>query len=206
VGLDRNALVGAFPLVGSIAPGFVEEAVMPDNSVRNLDLADYRGRYVLLFFYPADFSYVCPTEVIAFDNLLDGFRELGCDVIGVSVDTRFNHAAWKKVPREKGGIGNIRYPLVADHTKQIARDYGVLVGETVALRAWFLIDPTGRVRHALINDRAVGRNVGEALRTVAAVRLVDDFGEFCPESWRPGEDAIKPEVRETTGFFADASP
>jgi peroxiredoxin (alkyl hydroperoxide reductase subunit C) len=124
-------------------------------------------------------------------------------VIGISVDSHFNHMAWKRSPRSEGGIGQIRYPLVSDITKDVARSYGILVDESVALRAWFLIDPQGRVRHALINDRAVGRNVSEALRTLAAVTLVDDFGEMCPENWHPGEDTLEPVPSSAPRTLAD---
>jgi peroxiredoxin (alkyl hydroperoxide reductase subunit C) len=201
--LDRCALGPGIPLVGSIAPGFVAPAAMPDGKVAPVRLLDYRGKYVLLFFYPADFSIVCPTEVVGFEDLLDDFHKLNCEVIGISVDSHYNHLAWRRVPRSEGGIGRIRYPLVSDITKDVARDYGVLVDEAVALRAWFLIDPKGKVRHALINDPAVGRNVGEALRTLAAVTLVDDFGEMCPENWHPGEKTLQPVPSSAPKKLAD---
>ncbi|NLN94075.1 MAG: peroxiredoxin [Candidatus Hydrogenedens sp.] len=174
------------------APDFMATAVMPDNTFNEkFQLSDYRGKYVLLFFYPLDFTFVCPSEIIAFDKRLDEFKERKCEVIGVSVDSHYSHWAWKNTPVEKGGIGNIQYPLVADITKQIARDYGVLFDESVALRGLFMIDKEGIVRHALINDLPLGRSVDEAVRVLDALQFHEENGEVCPANWRKGEEGMQ---------------
>lgn len=174
------------------APDFKAVAVMPDNTFNEkFQLSDYKGKYVVLFFYPLDFTFVCPSEIIAFDKRLKDFEKRNCQVIGVSVDSHFTHWAWKNTPLEKGGIGNIQYPLVADITKQIARDYGVLFEESVALRGLFLIDQKGVVRHALINDLPLGRNVDEAIRIVDALQHHEEHGEVCPANWSKGKQAMK---------------
>ncbi|MFA7692870.1 MAG: peroxiredoxin [Candidatus Hydrogenedentales bacterium] len=173
------------------APDFKAVTVMPDNSFNeNFRLSDYRGKYVVLFFYPMDFTFVCPSEIIAFDKQLPDFAERNCQVIGVSVDSQFSHLAWKNTPIEKGGIGNIQYPLVADITKQIARNYGVLFEESVALRGLFLIDKEGVVRHALINDLPLGRSVAETLRMLDALQHHEQYGEVCPANWSKGKEAM----------------
>ncbi|MGI6138573.1 MAG: peroxiredoxin [Candidatus Hydrogenedentales bacterium] len=173
------------------APDFKAVTVMPDNSFNeNFRLSDFRGKYVVLFFYPMDFTFVCPSEIIAFDKQLPDFAERNCQVIGVSVDSQFSHLAWKNTPIEKGGIGNIQYPLVADITKQIARNYGVLFEESVALRGLFLIDKEGVVRHALINDLPLGRSVAETLRMLDALQHHEQYGEVCPANWSKGKEAM----------------
>ena len=175
------------------APDFTATAVMPDNSFNEkFQLSDYKGKYVLLFFYPLDFTFVCPSEIIAFDKRLKDFHDRNCQVVGVSVDSHFTHWAWKNTPVEKGGIGNIQYPLVADLTKQIARDYGVLFNESVALRGLFLIDTEGVVRHALINDLPLGRSVEEAVRVLDALQYHEEHGEVCPANWRKGDEGMQP--------------
>lgn len=174
------------------AQDFKAVAVMPDNSFdENFRLSNYKGKYVMLFFYPLDFTFVCPSEIIAFDKRLKDFEERNCQIIGVSVDSHYSHWAWKNTPVEKGGIGNVQYPLVSDITKQIARDYGVLFEESVALRGLFLIDQKGIVRHALINDLPLGRSVDEALRMVDALQHHEEYGEVCPANWNKGKEAMK---------------
>ncbi len=189
-------------LVTSEAPNFTAQAVMPNNQFSELTLADFRGKYVVLFFYPLDFTFVCPSEIIAFDQALDRFKEKNTEVIGVSVDSHFTHLAWKSTPREKGGIGKVRYPLVADITKEIARSYGVLVNESVALRGLFLIDKEGIVRHALVNDLPLGRNVEEALRVLDALQFTEKHGEVCPANWREGQEAMKPTAEGVASYLA----
>ncbi len=189
-------------LVTKEAPDFTAKAVLPDNSFAELKLSDYRGKYVVLFFYPLDFTFVCPSEIIAFDQKLDAFREKNCEVIGVSVDSHFSHWAWKNTPREKGGIGAVRYPLVADITKEISRSFGVLFNESIALRGLFLIDQKGIVRHALVNDLSLGRNVDEALRTLDALQFTEKHGEVCPANWKQGEDAMKPTAEGVASYLA----
>ncbi len=192
-------------LVTKQAPDFKAEAVMPDNTFRVISLSDYAGKYVVLFFYPMDFTFVCPTEIIAFDRRLDEFKKRGVEVIGVSVDSKHAHYAWKNTPVEKGGIGNIQYPLVADITKKISIDYGVLFENSVALRGLFLIDKEGIVRHALVNDDPLGRSVDEALRTVDALQHFEKYGQVCPANWKQGEDALEATANGVAGYLAKHS-
>ena len=189
-------------LVTKEAPDFTAQAVLPDNSFAELTLSSYRGKYVVLFFYPLDFTFVCPSEIIAFDKALPEFEERNVQVIGVSVDSHFTHLAWKNTPRNEGGIGQINYPLVADLSKEIARQYGVLLGDEVALRGLFLIDKEGIIRHALVNDLPLGRNVAEALRIVDALRFTEQHGEVCPANWREGEDAMQPTAEGVAEYLA----
>jgi peroxiredoxin (alkyl hydroperoxide reductase subunit C) len=176
---------------------------MPDNSFAELTLSSYRGKYVVLFFYPLDFTFVCPSEIIAFDAVLKKFEGRDAVVIGVSVDSHYTHLAWKNTSRDQGGIGLINYPLVADLNKNIARDYGVLFDESVALRGLFLIDREGIVRHALVNDLPLGRNVGEALRILDALRFHEEHGEVCPANWKEGEDAMTPTAEGVAKYLAE---
>ena len=189
-------------LVTRGAPDFTAQAVMPDNTFAELTLSSYRGKYVVLFFYPLDFTFVCPSEIIAFDKALGQFQEKNAEVIGVSVDSHFSHLAWKNTPVEKGGIGQVQYPLVADLTKSISRDYGVLFDGSVALRGLFLIDKEGVVRHSLVNDLPLGRNVDEALRTLDALRFTEEHGDVCPANWREGQDAMKPTADGVASYLA----
>jgi len=181
-------------LIGKKAPEFTAPAVMPDNTIKpDFGLGGFKDRYVVLFFYPLDFTFVCPTEILEFNRKLANFKELGAEVVGVSVDSQFSHLAWKNTPVEKGGIGNVQYPLVADLTKQISRDFGVLSEDAgVAFRGTFLIDKQGVVRHAVINDLGLGRNIDEAARMVQALRHLEQHGEVCPANWHEGEDAMTP--------------
>jgi peroxiredoxin (alkyl hydroperoxide reductase subunit C) len=189
-------------LVTKQAPDFTAQAVLPDDSFAELTLSSYRGKYVVLFFYPLDFTFVCPSEIIAFDKALKQFEQKNTQVIGVSVDSHFTHLAWKNTPRDQGGIGPVKYPLVADLSKQISTEYGVLFGEEVALRGLFLIDKEGIVRHALVNDLPLGRNVDEALRLVDALQFTEEHGEVCPANWREGDDAMKPSADGVAEYLA----
>ncbi len=189
-------------LVTQQAPDFTAEAVMPDNSFGSITLSSYKGKYLVLFFYPLDFTFVCPSEIIAFNRKLDEFKQRNCEVIGVSVDSKFTHLAWKNTPVENGGIGNIQYPLVQDLNKEIARSYGILFGGSVALRGLFLIDTTGKVRHCVINDLPLGRSVDEAIRMVDAVQFADTHGEVCPANWKSGEEAMKPTKEGVADYLA----
>ena len=184
------------------APDFTATAVMPDNSFKELKLSSYRGKYVILFFYPLDFTFVCPSEIIAFDAALDKFQRKNAQVLGASVDSHFTHLAWKNTPRKEGGIGPIRYPLVSDLTKGIAKDFGVLLEGGVALRGLFLIDKEGKVRHALINDLPIGRSVDEALRTLDALQFHEQHGDVCPANWHEGEEAMKPTADGVAQYLA----
>ncbi len=190
-------------LVAKQAPDFTATAVMPDNSMKeDFSLSDYRGKYVILFFYPLDFTFVCPSEIIAFDKNLARFKERGCEVIGVSIDSQFSHWAWKNTPVKEGGIGNIQYPLVADLDKSISRRYGVLLDMGVALRGTFLIDKEGMVRHAVINDLPLGRSIDEALRMVDALKFHEEHGDVCPANWHEGEEAMKPTAEGVADYLA----
>ena len=188
-------------LVQQKAPPFTAEAVMEDGSFKHIKLEDYRGKYVLLFFYPLDFTFVCPTEIIAFSDRGAEFQKLGVQILGVSVDSAFSHLAWRNTPRNNGGLGNVSYPLIADLTKDIARDYDVLLPDGVALRGLFLIDPEGVVRHQVVNDLPLGRSVDEALRMVKALQFTEKHGEVCPANWQEGSRTIKPTVSESKAFF-----
>lgn len=191
-------------LVQKEAPDFAAQAVMPEGSFRTLQLSDYRGQHVVLFFYPLDFTFVCPTEVIAFSDRIAEFQNLGVQVLGVSVDSQYTHFAWRNTARTEGGVGQVTYPLVADLNKKIAQSYDVLTDSGVALRASFLIDRQGIVRHQLVNDLPLGRSVDETLRMVGALRCFEKYGEFCPADWEEGEQTIKPNVDQSKDFFSAA--
>ncbi len=180
-------------LVGKKAPDFTASAVMPNNEINdNFNLTSYlKGKIGVLFFYPLDFTFVCPSEIIAFNNHLQSFKDLGAEVIGVSVDSKYSHLAWKNTEVNKGGIGQVQFPLVADLTKQIARDYDVLTGEAVALRGTFLIDQEGVVRHQVVNDLPLGRSIEEAIRMVDALKFFQTNGEVCPANWNKGKEGMK---------------
>ena len=189
-------------LVTKQAPDFKATAVMGDNSFVEVELSNYRGKYVVLFFYPLDFTFVCPSEIIAFNKKLDEFKSRNCEVIGVSVDSHFSHFAWKETKVENGGIGNIQFPLVADIKKEISRDYGVLFDQSVALRGLFLIDKEGVIRHSVISDLPLGRSVDEALRMVDALQFTDEHGEVCPANWKKGDEAMKPTAEGVAEYLA----
>ncbi len=193
-------------LVQQKAPSFTAEAVMEDGSFKHLKLEDYRGKYVILFFYPLDFTFVCPSEIIAFHNKVNEFKERNCEVIGVSVDSHFTHAAWRNTPVDKGGIGAIAYPLVADLTKTISANYDVLTGNgAVAYRGLFLIDTKGVVRHQIVNDLPLGRNVDEAIRMVDALQFNEKNGEVCPADWKPGTKSMKADWEKSKEYFSAVS-
>lgn len=189
-------------LVTKLAPDFTAKAVLADGSFSDITLSDYRGKYVVLFFYPLDFTFVCPSEILAFDRMLKEFRDRNVEVIGVSVDSEFTHFAWREMPVNMGGIGRVGYPLVSDLDKNIARAYGVLHNEQVALRGLFLIDREGVVRHAVINDLPLGRNVEEELRMVDALQFTEEHGEVCPANWHKGEKAMKPTAEGVADYLS----
>jgi len=175
---------------------------MPDNNFKDISLADYKGKYVVLFFYPLDFTFVCPSEIIAFDHKLAEFKERGAEVLGCSVDSHFTHLTWKNTPVEKGGIGNVQYPVISDLTKSIAESYDVLAGG-VALRGLFLIDQEGVVRHQIVNDLPLGRNVDEAIRMLDALQFTEKHGEVCPANWNKGKDGMKPTGEGVASYLKD---
>ena len=181
------------PLVSTEAPDFTATAVMPDGSFKDdFKLGDFRGKYVVLFFYPLDFTFVCPSEIIAFDRKLAEFEERNVQVIGVSTDSHFSHWAWRNTAPENGGIGPIRYPLVADFDKTVSQDYGLLLEGGMALRGTFLIDKDGVVQHSTINNLGLGRNIDEMIRLVDALQHLEEHGEVCPADWSKGKEAMTP--------------
>lgn len=186
------------------APDFTADAVVGEE-FKSIKLSDYRGKYVVLFFYPLDFTFVCPTEIIAFSDKIAEFHKRGAEVLGVSVDSKFSHLAWIRTPRTEGGLGGLKYPLVSDLNKTISSDYGVLLGGGVALRGTFLIDKAGVLRHALINDLPLGRNIDEAIRMIDALSFFEQHGEVCPANWKPGALTIKPGVSESKEYFKKAN-
>jgi peroxiredoxin (alkyl hydroperoxide reductase subunit C) len=179
-------------LVTKEAPDFATTAVLGDDTVaEGFSLSSLRGRFVVLFFYPLDFTFVCPTEILAFDEALGEFRERDAEVVGVSVDSHYSHLAWKRTPVDDGGIGAIRFPLVSDLKKEISKSYDVLFDDEVALRGLFLIDRDGIIRHAVINDLPLGRNVREALRMLDALRRHEKHGDVCPANWNEGDATME---------------
>ncbi len=190
-------------LVTRKAPDFKATAVMPDGSFNdNFTLSSLAGKYVVMFFYPLDFTFVCPSEIIAFDKKIAEFKQKNCEVVGVSIDSHFTHLAWRNTPRNQGGIGKIGYPLVADLTKNISKDYGILLNDAISLRGLFLIDKEGVIRHCVINDLPLGRNVDEAIRMVDALQFFEKHGEVCPANWKPGEEAMKPTAEGVAKYLA----
>ncbi|MBF0399606.1 MAG: peroxiredoxin [Magnetococcales bacterium] len=190
-------------LVTKPAPDFTANAVMPDNSIKaDFRLSDYRGKYVVLFFYPLDFTFVCPSELIAFDHRLQEFKKRGVEVIGVSIDSHFTHLAWKNTPVNNGGIGNVQYPLVADISKKISTDYDLLCGPGIALRGSFLIDQEGVVRHQVVNDLPLGRDIDEMLRMVDALQFHAEHGEVCPAGWTKGKPGMKGSTAGVAEYLA----
>lgn len=194
-------------LVGKQAPDFTAAAVMPDNSINeHFNLKKHlKGKAGLLFFYPLDFTFVCPSEILAFDNRVSQFKDRDVEVIAVSVDSHFTHLAWKNTDIKAGGIGQVSFPMVADLTKSIARDYDVLVNEAVALRGTFLIDKEGIVRHQVVNDLPLGRNVDEALRMVDALHHHEQHGEVCPAGWNKGNKAMKATSEGVASYLSQFS-
>ncbi len=189
-------------LVTKKAPDFTADAVMADNSFGQVTLSSYKGKYVYLLFYPLDFTFVCPSEILAFNKELDEFKKRNCEVIAVSVDSKFTHLAWKNTKIEDGGIGQVQFPMVADLNKEITKAYGIEHPASVALRGLFLIDPTGTVRHCVINDLPLGRSVDEALRMLDALQFTDTHGDVCPANWKQGDEAMKPTAEGVASYLA----
>ena len=185
------------------APAFKATALMPDGQFKPVSLEDYKGKWVVLFFYPLDFTFVCPTEITQFSDRVKEFNAIGCEVVAASVDSEFSHLAWTMMPRKKGGLGKMEIPIIADLTKQISRDYGVLIEEEgVALRGSFIIDPAQNLRQITINDLPVGRNVDETLRLVQAFQYVEVHGEVCPMGWKPGQATMKADPKDSMEYFS----
>ncbi len=191
-------------LVTKKAPDFTAAAVMPNNEINDkFNLHAYlKGKIGVLFFYPLDFTFVCPSEIIAFDNRLQEFKDRGVEVIAVSVDSKFSHIAWKNTEINKGGIGQVQFPIVSDLKKSISRDYDVLLNEEVALRGTFLIDQGGIVRHQVVNDLPLGRNIDEALRMVDSLIFFQSHGEVCPAGWNKGKKGMKADAKGVADYLA----
>jgi len=189
--------------VGQIAPDFTATAVV-DQEFKTLKLSDYRGKYVVLFFYPLDFTFVCPTEVTAFSDSYSSFKDIKAEVLGVSVDSEFSHLAWIQTDRKMGGVGDLNYPLVSDIKKEISAAYNVLDPEVgVALRGLFIIDKDGVVQHATINNLSFGRSVDETMRVLQAIQHVQSHpDEVCPAGWEPGDATMNPDPIKSKEFFA----
>ena len=188
-------------LVQKPAPAFKAMSVS-GKLFKEIKLEDYSGKWLVLFFYPLDFTFVCPTEITAFSDRRDEFKKLGAEVLGCSVDSKFSHLAWANTPRKEGGLGEIGYPLLADITKKIARDYGVLVNDAVALRGLFLINPKGKVAYSVVHDLGVGRSVDETLRVIAAFQQVEQTGEVCPANWNAGKKTMKADPVKSKEYFS----
>ena len=192
-------------IVTKKAPDFTAPAVMGNNTiVEDFNLQKNFGeKGTVLFFYPLDFTFVCPSELIAFDKRLEDFKSRGINVIGVSIDSHFTHLAWKNTPVNDGGVGKLQFPMVADLNKQISKDYDVLIDMGIALRGSFLIDKDGTVRHAVINDLPLGRNIDEMIRMVDTMLFTNEHGEVCPAGWNKGDTGMKPTTEGVADYLAN---
>lgn len=200
--MQRSFYMGT--LVGKHAPDFKAQAVVNGKIVDNLSLSQFAGKYIVLFFYPLDFTFVCPTELHAFQERLEEFEKRNTQVIGCSVDSCHCHYAWLNTPKNKGGIAGIEYPLVSDINKTIAHEYDVLVSNAgIAYRGLFLIDRDGIVRHQVINDLPLGRSVDETIRMVDALIFFETHGEVCPANWQQGRQTMKPNKEGLEQYFAN---
>jgi peroxiredoxin (alkyl hydroperoxide reductase subunit C) len=191
-------------IVGTAAPAFTAPAVMPSGEIEeNFNLADLNGKYVVLFFWPLDFTFVCPTEIIAHDRRMTDFKARGVEVVGISIDSQFTHFAWRSTPVNEGGIGAVQFPMVADVKHDITRAYGIEHPEAgVALRASFLIDREGIVQHQVVNNLPLGRNVDEMLRMVDALQYTEEHGEVCPAGWNKGDQGMRPTSNGVADYLA----
>ncbi|XP_068953630.1 peroxiredoxin-1-like [Petaurus breviceps papuanus] len=188
--------------IGYPAPNFKATAVMPDRQFKDISLSDYKGKYVVLFFYPLDFIFVCPTEIIAFCDQAEEFKKINCQVMDASVDSHFCHLAWVNTVKKNGGLEAVNIPLLSDPKRTIAQDYGVLkTDEGISFRGLFITDEKGILRQITINDLPVGRSVDETLRLVQAFQFTDKYGEVCPAGWKPGSDTIEPDVQRSKEYF-----
>jgi len=187
-------------LVTHPAPNFIAKAVV-NKGFKNVSLSDYKGKWIVLFFWPLDFTFVCPTEITAFSDRIEEFRKLGVEVLGCSVDSQYTHLAWVNTPRKEGGLGDIAYPLIADINKSIARDYEVLLEAGIALRGLFLINPEGKVSYEVVHDLGVGRSVDETLRVIKAFQQVAKTGEVCPANWKEGAQTMKADPQGSKSYF-----
>lgn len=188
------------PLVQQAAPDFKGTAVV-NKEFKEISLKDYRGKWLCLFFYPLDFTFVCPTEITAFSDRVEDFKKLGCEIVGASIDSQFSHLAWINTPRAQGGLGEIKFPLLADVNKDAARNFQVLADDGVALRGLFLINPQGKIAYQVVHDLGVGRSVEETLRVLEAFQYVEKHGEVCPANWQKGSSTMKPDPKGSQEYF-----
>jgi peroxiredoxin (alkyl hydroperoxide reductase subunit C) len=188
-------------LIGKAAPQFILDAVLA-GQFQKTTLSDYRGQWVVLFFYPLDFTFVCPTELLAFSDRIADFKKINCALLAASIDSKYTHLAWLEKDRKSGGINGLTYPLISDLDRKLAADYGVLTDGGVALRGLFLIDPDGVIQHVTVNNLGVGRSVDETLRVLQAFQFVREHGEVCPANWQPGGDTMKPDWKGSKEYFA----
>nr|YP_009396012.1 2-Cys peroxiredoxin [Dasya naccarioides]ARW65198.1 2-Cys peroxiredoxin [Dasya naccarioides] len=187
--------------VGCKAPDFSATAVY-EQEFKQIKLSDYLGKYVILLFYPLDFTFVCPTELSAFSDIYDQIQKLNTEILGISVDSEYCHLAWTQMDRDVGGVGDLRYPLVSDLTKKISNDYNVLTDQGTSLRGLFIIDQQGTIQHSLINNLDFGRNVNETIRVLQAIQYVkNNPDEVCPANWKPGESTIVSKPIESKSYF-----
>lgn len=189
-------------LVGKKAPNFNEKAVQESEIIENFTLSQFKGKYVILFFYPLDFTFVCPTELHAFNAKLEEFQQLNTELVAVSTDSWFSHSAWLSTPKTEGGIQGVRFPIVADFNKRVSADYDVLLEEGMALRGLFLIDRDGIVQHQVVNNLDLGRNVDEAMRVLQALQHTELHGEVCPVGWDQSQDALEPTPEGIKKYFS----
>lgn len=194
-----------FPAIQQKAPEFTVSALLPNKEFKDISLSDYKGKWVVFFWYPLDFTFVCPTEIIAFGDRSPEFEKINTQVIAASCDSLFTHLAWVNTPRTEGGLGDMKIPIVADFNKTVANQYGVLLPDGVPLRALFIIDPSGNLRQITCNDLPVGRNVDEIIRLIKAFQFVEEHGEVCPANWQPGELTMKADPKESKTYFAAAN-
>mmetsp|Transcript_31052 Transcript_31052/g.31604 ORF Transcript_31052/g.31604 Transcript_31052/m.31604 type:complete len:333 (-) Transcript_31052:126-1124(-) len=199
------AAVVRLPLVQQKAPAFTATALMPDKSFKDISLSDYLGKYVVLFFYPLDFTFVCPTEITAFSDRQNEFDAINTQLIACSCDSKFTHLAWVNTPRSNGGLGEMKIPIIADFNKTLVQQFGCLgnadPGLDVPLRGLFIISPTGVIRQSTINDLPVGRNVDEVIRLIRAFQFVEEFGEVCPANWQPGDKTMNADPTQSKKYF-----
>ncbi len=191
-------------LIQKPAPDFKGQAVDGKN-FKDIQLSDYKGKWLVLFFYPLDFTFVCPTEITAFSDRIAEFKKLKTEIVGCSVDSHYTHLAWINQPRAEGGLGDVTYPLLSDLNKEIAKNYGVLLEGGVALRGLFLINPKGQLVYSVVHDLGVGRSVDETLRVIAAFQQVEKTGEVCPANWTPGADTMDADPEKSKKYFKKAA-
>jgi len=195
----------SFPAIQQKSPEFTVSALMPNKEFKDINLSDYLGKWVVFFWYPLDFTFVCPTEIIAFGDRQPEFEKINTQVIAASCDSLFTHLAWVNTPRSEGGLGDMKIPIVADFGKTVATKYGVLLPDGVPLRALFIIDPVGNLRQITCNDLPVGRNVDEIIRLIKAFQFVEAHGEVCPANWQPGELTMKADPTKSKEYFHAAN-